>query len=195
MVEPRAVKILVMAAKTRQPTVFCCVMQYFEPCVEAEVSAIDNFECCFAEDKPEDRNCKVATVQSVNLLHCSFLTPRKKVPYQEVYIRPLRRLYPKDINTSFEHKPYQPTERRLRAKTEKPATIIDVPKLVKPILPKFQSTESNNPKIKFSTSTALYTPTKPSYGSYQTNHFRSAYLTNRAKSEFGERRSYVSLYS
>ena len=189
-VEPRPVKKLVKASKTSQPIVLCYGLEYFEPCLLAEVSNIEKFKPCVVEETFESKYHEMATKQSVHIMHCplSILKPRKKIPYEEVYIRPLIRLYP-------EQQQNQPPSKRLRAKTEKPVSKFDTLQVPRPEITKLQSPETTKSKIKFSPSTALCTPAKPSYSSYQPQYqYRAAYGASRARSEFRDRRAYVSLY-
>lgn len=192
------------------PIVLCYELEYFEPCLPAEVSKIENFEHCFVEKLVETNILEMSSIQSVKIMNCSLkvLEPKKKRPYEEVYIRPLIRLHPEPSYPPPEPAQNPPYVRRQRAKTEKPVTILDVPQLVRPELPKLQPPEDANPRIKFSTSTALYTPAKPAHSKYQYQYqyqytqragASANYLTtSRARSEYRERsvgrRTYVSLY-
>ena len=172
------------------------------------MSKIEIFEHCFVEKLVETNILEMSSIQRVKILNCSLkvLEAKKKRPYEEVYIRPLIRLHPKPSYPPPEPALNPQYVRRQRAKTEKPVTILDVPQLVRPELPKLQSPEDANPRIKFSTSTALYTPAKPAYSKYQYQYqytqragASANYLaTSRARSEYRERsvgrRTYVSLY-
>jgi hypothetical protein len=202
LVEPRAVVKLVKAIKKFPPIVLCYEMEYFEPCLPAEVSTIQNFQYCFVEKLIETNIHEIGSIQSVKILNCSLkvLETRMKRPYEEIYIRPLITLHPKPSYPTPDPPQHPSYVRRLRAKTEKPVTILDVPQLMKPELPKLQASEEAKQRVKFSTSTALYTPAKPAYSTYQYKYsHRETYLTtSRARSEYRERsvgrRTYVSLY-
>jgi len=115
-------------------------------------------------------------ILTVNLNMCQKEKKIQNKDYAE--IRPLVRLYKRSTPS--------PTRQN------KPEPLFD--------WRKFVQTESRKPSIKFSTSTVLYTPPKPSYD----NIFRSDALKEnfpgperRAKSEFRDRfsRKYISLYN
>jgi len=184
-VQQREVKKLYRAVKTNKPTTttLCFAMDYYEPCIPAETLPIDKLEYCEGTEVVGYKNCEVATIDSVKILHCSItiLTQKKKIPYEEVYIRPLVRLYPKEYTNTI--------ERRQRAKTEKPVIQPEAPTQIKCQNSRFQNTDRSVSKYHYSSSSD-----KPTYP--RTSHYRTAYLasSSRARSEFRERRSYFSLY-
>ena len=95
-VEPRAVKQLVKASMISQPIFLCHGLEYYEPCLPAESSNIEMFQLCVVEQMCESKNHEIATKQSRHKLYCplNILKPRKNIPYEEVHIRSLIRLYP-----------------------------------------------------------------------------------------------------
>ena len=142
----------------------------------------------------------------------------KEIPHME--IRPLVRLFRKSSPSPPPEHKHQPPSNKPKEKpkvfpeTELPANMSNYRK--------HSYTENRKPSIKFSTSTALYTPPKPSLENYskpdnslkhgnmkyrptslaRSSLFSSYNLTARARSEFRERsipvigrRGYVSLYS
>ena len=185
VIHQKTVKTLAKANKASKPLPLCFAEDYYEPCIEAHTAPIDNIELGNADEIVESKNVEAPVVKTVKILHCSIisLTQKKKIPYEEVYIRPLMRLYPKDSTTQLL------IERRQRAKTEKPLNHPDAPTPTRSQVSRTQAPEKGLAQHQYSPSYS-----KHSYS--RTNQYRTAYITtsSRARSEIRERRSYFSLY-
>ena len=196
--------------------------------VGEEVKEISEIRYTNAEEKLNEITYdKVTKVTNVVIKNCPEKIQKKESKEREIIhmeIRPLVRLFrktspspatPQNKTTSQEVRPpYVP-----RTKAEIPEEI--EPPSKASYSRKLSYTEIPKSTIKFSTSTALYTPAKPSYENYskpenltkyepqryrpkslaRSSLFSSYNLTARARSEFRERsipmgrRSYVPLYS
>ena len=164
----------------------------------------------------------VSKLSKIQIHNCPSETKRKEVKEKEVMyseIRPLVRLFRK---TSPDPPSQQVSESQpVQNKTKEISREVDSPVRV-PHYRKYSQVDTPKSSIKFSTSTALYTPPKPSLQNYskpdnslnygkarggslaRSSLFSTYNLTNltaRARSEFRERsipvgrRNYVSLYS
>jgi len=184
VIHQKTVRTLGKATQASKQSVLSFGEDYYEPCVEAHAEPIDNIEIANVDEIIESKNLEAPEVQTVKILHCSIitLTQKVKIPYEEVYIRPLMRLYPKDHYTQL-------SNRSQRAKTEKPVIHADAPTPTRSQAPRTQASEKILTQYQYSPSYS-----KHSYS--RTNQYRTAYLTtsSRARSEFREKRSYFSLY-
>jgi len=204
-------------------TIVLVVSDPMECCEDNMVETVkDSSDICEENARMDTYHITYDTVDNVSQLqthNCPAKTEKKIVKErEELYseIRPLVRLFRKTSPDPPQQHFSEPEPSKHKEKPE-----LDSPADISKYRRKYSHTETPKSSIKFSTSTALYTPPKPSLQNYakpdssfeygkQTHRgsslarsslFSTYNLTARARSEFRERsipvgrRSYVSLYS
>ena len=215
---------MVIFKKYRAGMNIVLVVSYPMDCCEDNVAETveDNSEVCEENARIDTYHSSYNTVNKTSQIQthtCPVKTEKKVVKEkEELYteIRPLVRLFRKTSPDPPQQHFSEPEPLKQKEKLE-----LDSPAEMSKYRRKYSQTEPPKSSIKFSTSTALYSPPKPSLKNYskpdnsltygnqkyrgnslaRSSLFSTYNLTARARSEFRERsipvgrRSYVSLYS
>ena len=170
-IESRVGKKLCKAKTLPCNQVLCFGKEYYEPCIAQETDPIDDVDIYFPKSVIVDNKISfdaVNVTKQVKYHQCPLrvLQPKAKVAYQEVYIRPLIKLHCKTLKQYYEN---LQTE-ILPATTRAARAQTEVPFTASSMKPKNYGSR--------------YLPPPP----------RTPLVGARARSEYGERRHFVSVY-